>query len=622
MDQLRDVGLLPPLILAEYDGDDHEYYTDDGSGRSVVELFENETRNPESSSPEKSNKNDDNNNTTTTSDNDNNNNCNDGGDGGDTDNHAANHEEKIDIASSPSPSSTSGPYAIRLLRAAHASYLSGALSDPLSRGFVSLDASHPWMVYWCLHSLDLLGYFDEDDDDDEKKKSKSKRSGDDDDDNNVAWIEDVEVFQRGILLQRIVSTLKHCWMDVRLEFAREEVAKNWRLKHLFVAAPDRDHHCNSNNDNNNNIIVHDYADSATSSPAATLAGMTTTVSIVGGGFGGGPQQLPHCATTYAAVLALSIVAGLGLKWTRDHPYHEPGRLAMDLLITIRLPLYAFYLSLREEYDANGKNKKEDMTAFRMQHDGEIDVRASYCILAPSYLLGLLNKSDDADDVDDDDNPLLSPSVPRYIASCQTFEGGFGAEPFNEAHGGYTFCALAALRIVNGIPLIDVHALSSWLARRQMGYEGGFCGRTNKLVDGCYSFWQGGAVAVLDSWRNFEGRNDTTACKSTNCELSFDEVMLQRYILLCAQDVNGGLRDKPSKPKDFYHSCYNLSGLSVAQNASKPWPPSIDEATTGDDWNGAKFKKLFGDVNTNIVGRTDPVLNIREERVRFMLFHQC
>ena len=32
----------------------------------------------------------------------------------------------------------------------------------------------------------------------------------------------------------------------------------------------------------------------------------------------------------------------------------------------------------------------------------------------------------------------------------------------------------------------------------MGYEGGFCGMTNKLVDGCYSFWQeDGAVAVLE-----------------------------------------------------------------------------------------------------------------------------
>lgn len=31
----------------------------------------------------------------------------------------------------------------------------------------------------------------------------------------------------------------------------------------------------------------------------------------------------------------------------------------------------------------------------------------------------------------------------------------------------------------------------------MAYEGGFQGRSNKLVDGCYSFWIGSAIAVLD-----------------------------------------------------------------------------------------------------------------------------
>ena len=35
------------------------------------------------------------------------------------------------------------PYAIRLVRSAHINYLSNALSEPLSRGFISLDASHP-----------------------------------------------------------------------------------------------------------------------------------------------------------------------------------------------------------------------------------------------------------------------------------------------------------------------------------------------------------------------------------------------------------------------------------------------------------------------------------------------
>ena len=47
---------------------------------------------------------------------------------------------------------------------------------------------------------------------------------------------------------------------------------------------------------------------------------------------------------------------------------------------------------------------------------------------------------------------------------------------------------------------------------------------------------------------------------------FSQQALQEYILCCCQEPNGGLKDKPGKPRDYYHSCYDLSGLSIAQNA--------------------------------------------------------
>jgi protein farnesyltransferase subunit beta len=343
-------------------------------------------------------------------------------------------------------------------------------------------------------------------------------------------------------------------------------------------------------------------------------------------------------------------------------------MALEFLAEIRYGVYAYFLSLRVEYhdDVEGDEGGDGIrrrTAFRMQHDGEVDVRATYCVMAPCYLLGLLDNDDDDDDDDDDGNPLLSPSVSNFVASCQTYEGGFGAEPHNEAHGGYAFCAIASLRLLlhrrgcggrrklrqqlGGRSLgdvIDVDALSSWLARRQMGYEGGFSGRTNKLVDGCYSFWQGGATAVLDGYLGEDGRDVDGDGDDDNCEKrsdrrspTFDEWMLQRYILLCAQDVNGGLRDKPSKGRDFYHSCYNLSGLSVAQHALGPWPPTSganrlfgeddacgdEEAEEEDDMVeegklDERLNRLFGDASVNVVGTTDPVINIRVERVKFML----
>lgn len=37
---------------------------------------------------------------------------------------------------------------------------------------------------------------------------------------------------------------------------------------------------------------------------------------------------------------------------------------------------------------------------------------------------------------------------------------------------------------------------NWLVNRQMSKEGGFQGRTNKLVDNCYSFWIGASFRLL------------------------------------------------------------------------------------------------------------------------------
>ena len=50
---------------------------------------------------------------------------------------------------------------------------------------------------------------------------------------------------------------------------------------------------------------------------------------------------------------------------------------------------------------------------------------------------------------------------RACFSCQTFEGGFGGGPGQEAHGGYTFCGFAALSLLNCQHLADTDALLVW-----------------------------------------------------------------------------------------------------------------------------------------------------------------
>lgn len=88
----------------------------------------------------------------------------------------------------------------------------------------------------------------------------------------------------------------------------------------------------------------------------------------------------------------------------------------------------------------------------------------------------------------------------WILSCQTYEGGFGAAPDHEAHGGYTFCGVAGLALLDQLDHCDLDALMRWTANRQLSFEGGFSGRTNKLVDGCYSFWNGAVLPIIQSWR--------------------------------------------------------------------------------------------------------------------------
>lgn len=92
----------------------------------------------------------------------------------------------------------------------------------------------------------------------------------------------------------------------------------------------------------------------------------------------------------------------------------------------------------------------------------------------------------------------------------------------------------------------------------MGLEGGFQGRTNKLVDGCYSFWGAGDFPLIraELSRSLGGEHDYL----------FDREALQEYILLCCQSDYGGLLDKPGKAADYYHTCYCLSGLSVSQHS--------------------------------------------------------
>ncbi|KAK4746703.1 hypothetical protein SAY87_025740 [Trapa incisa] len=318
-----------------------------------------------------------------------------------------------------------------------------------------------------------------------------------------------------------------------------------------------------------------------------------------GGYGGGPGQMPHLATTYAAINSLISLGG-----------HS------SLSSINRDSVYSF---LRQMKQPNG--------GFRMHDGGEVDVRACYTAISVASILNILDER-------------LVEHVGDFILSCQTHEGGIAGEPGSEAHGGYTYCGIATMILINEVRRLDVAALLDWVVFRQ-GIECGFQGRVNKLVDGCYSFWQGGVSALLqrsypiisglvaseseeysdaDSTlsatsdipecehaaiggsslqgdneachNNPEGTRDSSAPTNLNdvghnflewkasMGPPFNPMALQQYILLCSQLQEGGFRDKPGKSRDFYHTCYCLSGLSACQYSwsgdlgSQPAPQAI------------------------------------------------
>lgn len=99
--------------------------------------------------------------------------------------------------------------------------------------------------------------------------------------------------------------------------------------------------------------------------------------------------------------------------------------------------------------------------------------------------------------------------------------------------------------------LDVPLLISWLSSRQYAPEGGFSGRTNKLVDGCYSHWVGVCwpllEACLDGPSVLDAKTGQLKPEKPHGSLYSREGLI-RYILCCCQDQTrrGGLRDKPSQ----------------------------------------------------------------------------
>ncbi|RMZ92062.1 hypothetical protein DV736_g697, partial [Chaetothyriales sp. CBS 134916] len=184
-----------------------------------------------------------------------------------------------------------------------------------------------------------------------------------------------------------------------------------------------------------------------------------------GGFGGGYGHYSHLAGTYAALLSIALVGG-------EDTYAMIDRKAM--------------------WHWLGRLKQCD-GGFQICQGGEEDVRGALCALVIVSLLDLpLELPPDAPSRSAGFS-TFNDGLGDFIARCQTYEGGISASPGLEAHGAYAFCSIACLCLLGDphatlFQYLDVPALLAWLSSRQYAPEGGIAGRTNKVVDGCYSHW--------------------------------------------------------------------------------------------------------------------------------------
>lgn len=164
-----------------------------------------------------------------------------------------------------------------------------------------------------------------------------------------------------------------------------------------------------------------------------------------------------------------------------------------------------------------------------------DVRSTFCAIYIAYMVGILDNK-------------LSKNTTKFIVSCQNYDGGFSPVPNSESHSGYVHCAVATLLIFNALNEVNIHSLIRWLVNRQMTFHGGFNGRPNKLVDSCYTWWQGSSMIILSDFLGID--------------CFWNNEALETFILKEVQFSDGGFCDHVGSSSDQFHTVFSLAGLFV------------------------------------------------------------
>jgi geranylgeranyl transferase type-1 subunit beta len=215
----------------------------------------------------------------------------------------------------------------------------------------------------------------------------------------------------------------------------------------------------------------------------------------------------------------------------QHHKHDQHHIAMTYTALVILRILGDDLSkVNKKAIARGlKELQQPDGSFSCVPGGsESDMRFVYCACVISHMLG------DWSGIDEE-------KAYRFILSSQAYDGGIAQGPYQESHGGSTYCAVQALKLLGKLNHFPrKRELIQWCLDRQ---QTGFQGRINKVVDTCYSFWIGASLHVLDAhqYTNFPA--------------------IQGHSLSCQQKI-GGFSKWPETYPDVLHTYFSLCGLAL------------------------------------------------------------
>lgn len=187
--------------------------------------------------------------------------------------------------------------------------------------------------------------------------------------------------------------------------------------------------------------------------------------------------------------------------------------------------------------------------------GETDLRICYMAVSIRRILK-------ADELLDDSTDINTTELIEFILRALNDMGGFGNLAMSESHLGYTYCALATLKLLDfDFSKINWDNTINWILHRQINYPqvlyegidvnhedfGAFNGRENKAGDCCYGWWSLGSLQILG-------------------QLTLANLPHLSQFLLMNQDHRvGGFSKHFDALPDPYHTFLSLSTLSLIKD---------------------------------------------------------